>query len=258
MVTRGPLPRAVYWRRRAVLAGTAVLLLVATVDLVGGDDGPPPAAETAARTGAEPSAPASTPSDPLVGPTAGEQGRGGRNGGNGGNGKGRGARPQPTAPTTPAAPAPPAPSGTCDDADVLVTPVMSSAEAGRPVLVTLSLRTRTALACTWQIDREHLAYTITSDGEDVWSSSECPAQVPSDPVVLRRDFITTYRLAWNGRESSRECPSGMDRAPAGTYEVQAAAIGGEPSEVVPFTLTEPVEPERLGPALPKGAGAGRG
>ena len=35
----------------------------------------------------------------------------------------------------------------------------------------------------------------------------------------------------------------MDFVPPGDYEVQAAAIGGEPSEPVPFTLGEPVEPE---------------
>ena len=81
----------------------------------------------------------------------------------------------------------------------------------------------------WAIDRDHLAYKITSGDDDVWSSSHCPAQVPDDPIVLRSATPAVYRMAWTGRTSTRDCPPGADFAEPGEYAVQAAAIGGEPS-----------------------------
>lgn len=241
---RGPLPAGVYWRRRAMVAGTAVLLVVATVDLL--HDDAPTSGDTAQQVVGTP---LSTPSPTvIIGPTKAGNGKG-----KGGKGK----RNKPPAPvyTPPPAPPPAEPDGTCADADVVVQPVMASAVAGRPVLVTLELRTRDAEACTWSIGREHLSYKIVdADGDDVWSSSQCPGQVPEDEVVVRRDLVGSYRLAWNGRASSRDCPASMAHADPGDYAVQAAAIGGEPSEIVPFTLTDPADlvPETpAGPPVPE-------
>ncbi|MCW2814216.1 MAG: hypothetical protein JWN84_1671 [Nocardioides sp.] len=222
-----------------MVAVTAVLLLVAGVDLVRDDD-PAPTGATATQVAATPT---STPSAVVVGPRKA--------------GKGRGRKNQPPVPayTPPPAPEPAEPDGVCTDSDVIVEPVMETELAGRPVLVTLGLRTRDAEACTWTISRDSLAYKITdADGDDVWSSAECPAQVPQDEVVVRRDLVGSYRLAWNGRLSSRDCPGTMGHADPGDYGVQAAAIGGEPSEVVPFTLTDPAEvvpQEPVGPPVPE-------
>jgi hypothetical protein len=159
--------------------------------------------------------------------------------------------------TPPPAPPPAEPDGPCAASDVVMTPVMGPVVAGRPVLITLALRTVESAACTWTVDSDHLAYKITDGNDDVWSSSHCPRQVPADQVVVRRDLTTTYRLAWNGRRSSRDCPVSLGYAAPGEYAVQAASIGGEPSAVVPFTLTDPadVAPARpVGPPVPKDAG----
>ncbi len=222
---------------------TAVLLVVATVDLVNGDDAAP-RTDTAQQVAGIPQA---APGDEVVvGPRpSGPRGKKGRK-------EGAKSGQAPLVPTyTPPPPPPPAePDGPCDDADVAMTPVMGPAVAGRPVLVTLELRTREAEACTWTVNSSSLAYKITADGDDVWSSSHCPRQVPDDVVVVRRDLTTTYRLAWSGRRSSRDCPVSMGYAAPGDYAVQAAAIGGEPSAVVPFTLTDPADVEPAGPVGP--------
>lgn len=222
-----------------MVAITVVGLTVATVDLVDGDD-PAPTADTVQQAVATPSAaPSAAPrSGEVVGPTTSRQRR----------------RTTPRA-TPPPAPAPAEPEGACADADVSVRPEVAPAVAGGRVVVTLALHTREAEACTWTLGEEHLAYKILdADGADVWTSSDCPGQVPSASVVVRRDLVSTYRLAWNGRESSRDCPDSMPAVDAGTYAVQAAAIGGEPSEVVEFTLRDPADLEPaapVGPAVPK-------
>ncbi len=228
-----------------MVAGTAVLLVVATVDLVNGDD-PAPPGDTAQQVVATPQA---TPSDEAVGDGATD---GADGTGKAGKKRKKKKADEPVVPayTPPPAPPPAEPDGPCDDADVVVTPVMGPVVAGRPVLVTLELRTVEDEACTWTVNREHLAYKITDGDDDVWSSSHCPRQVPEDDVVVRRDLTTTYRIAWSGRLSSRDCPVSMDYAPPGDYAVQAAAIGGEPSEVVPFTLTDPADVAPVEPAGP--------
>jgi hypothetical protein len=219
-----------------MVVGTALLLAIAVVDIVRGDDEAPPAGETAGQVAGTP---APTPSADPTEATSGANG-----------GKKRRKR-QAEVVTPPPAPEPPDPVGACADSDVVATPVMAPSVAGRAVLITLSLRTVEAEACTWQLGREHLAYKITDDdGSDVWSSSQCPGQVPGDSVVVWRDFTSTYRLAWNGRSSSLDCPSSMEHVGPGEYGVQVAAIGGEPSEVVPFTLVE--APETTGPTQPLG------
>lgn len=223
-----------------MVGGTVVLLAVAFVDIVRGDDEPdarPTVQQVVGSPTAEPTR------EVVIGPRkAAGKGKKRRNG-------------QPITPVAPAAPPLAEPDGRCADPDVIVAPVMANAVAGRPVLVTLHLRTREAEACTWTIDRQHLAYVVTDgDGDDVWSSSQCPGQVPTDEIVVRRDASSTYRMAWSARYSSRDCPVSMGYVEPGDYAVQTAAIGGEPSQVVPFTLVDPAElaPEGpIGPPVPE-------
>lgn len=225
-----------------MVAGTAVLLVVATVDLVRDDDAAP-SGDTAQQVVGIPQ-PSATPTSTATPVRKKKRGKGVL---------------QPASPTTttPPAPEPADPVGACADSDIAMTPVMAPAVAGRKILVTLALRTREAEACTWTLSRESLAYKITDGDDDVWSSSECPGQLPEDEIVVRRDVTATYRMAWSGRTSSRDCPGSMRFVPPGDYAVQAAAIGGEPSAVVPFVLADPadVQPKGpIGPPLPEGVG----
>lgn len=222
-----------------MVGGTVVLLAIAFVDIVRGDDEPDPRPTAQQVVGTPTAAPTDTV---VIGPRKAGKGKG--------KGRGRGSG-QAIAPSTPVAPPLAEPDGACADPDVVVAPVMANAVAGRPVLVTLHLRTIDAAACTWTIDRQHLAYVVTDgDGDDVWSSSQCPGQLPSDEIVVRRDVSTTYRMAWSGRYSSRDCPVSMGYVEPGDYAVQTAAIGGEPSQVVPFVLLDPAELEPDGPVGP--------
>ncbi|WP_137292284.1 hypothetical protein [Nocardioides dongxiaopingii] len=244
--TRGPLPPAVYWRRRALVLGTVLALVLVVVNLVRGDHDPPPARDAAVQASGQPSeAPA------------------------GRKGKGRKNRPAAGQPTTvplpdsgytPAAqpsaePAPPDPEGDCVDADVQVMPSVPGAVARRSTTIRLSLETLVAEACTWRLSSDSLAVTILDDGGDeVWSSRECPRMVPTAEVVVRRDSTATFDLTWNGRMSTPECPAGQPWAEPADYDVQVAAYGAEPADPLTFTLTDPadvaVADGPVGPAVP--------
>ncbi len=229
-MTRGPLPAAVYWRRRFfVLALASVLVFV--VVLVGGDNGRSGSDGAARQAAAQPSA----SSEPTTRSDDDDSRPGKRK---------KQTRPakkpsrQPTQDRTPEPPPLATPVGSCVDGDVRVSPTVDSAVAGRPVTITLQLRTVTSEACTWRVSSNHVAVKVTSGEDDIWSTRECPGVVPVLDVVVRRDATSTLDLIWNARRSDDRCPALTEWALPGFYYVAAAALGGEPSDVQ-FELQAP-------------------
>src|SRR6476661_5968746 len=156
-LTRGPLPARVYWTRRVLVIGTAVLLVFAIGRLlVGGSDA---SSNDSARLTAGKRSPAPTTSVPTTTAPA----------------------PRRTVATT-TAPALAEPSGPCTGADLAVTPKVASAVAGRDVMVVLQVRSISTPACTWRVGAESLAVRITSGRDAIWSSADCPRAVPRRDV----------------------------------------------------------------------------
>ncbi|GAA5144781.1 hypothetical protein GCM10023340_13010 [Nocardioides marinquilinus] len=237
---RPPLPSGVYWRRRLFVLGTVAALVLLAVNLVrgGGDDAP---ADDAARlAGESATAPSATPS---TAPTdAGRPGRGGQRPGP------RAPRPTPTPTPTPEPEPPAEPSGPCEPRDVVVTPSAPVAVAGGPVTFRLLVGTLETPACYWTLERSSLALAISDAGQEVWSSSVCGKQLPSVDVVARRDQPATVDVVWDGRASLPDCRRGAPAVGPGDYSVRTAALGGEPSDPVTFTLIDPaVVPEEPEP-----------
>ncbi len=219
-ITRGPLPPGVYWRRRGFAALLAItLVFVFARVLTGGSDASDVAAEQATAQQAA-AVPTSSNSATTQAKDKGKKKR-----------RSKGA----SAPTpTPLA----SPNGPCIDADLVVTPVVPEAIAGSGVPIVLQLRTNFAAACTWRISSSHVTVKITSGGQDVWSTLDCPGPVPVEDVVVRRDVTSTVGLVWGAKRSDDECSGLTDWALPDTYEVVAAAFGGEPSEAT-FELKSP-------------------
>lgn len=223
-LTRGPLPPEVYWRRRFFVITLALtLVFVIGSVLTGGSDGEDD----------EPAAQQAAVADPTrtvtVTPGAGDQPRR----------KGRRARngtASPRAPeTTPLA----EPDGPCEPADIVLTPVVEDAVAGRDVTIGLSLQTGEADACTWRVSNRSVAVKVVDGTTEVWTNRECPAVMPSEPVVVRSAVATVVEMTWvEARESDTECSNQRDWAMAGDYTVLASAIGGEPAETT-FDLASP-------------------
>lgn len=217
-----------------MVLGTALLLVVAIARLLGGSsdgsDGADRAAQTAAGTTPD-SVSSTTPSAAAPSTTSTTRPGGKRN--NGGKG------PKATEATS-EAPVLAEPDGPCAGSDVAVTPEVTSAVAGRDVMVVLQLRTLKAEACTWQVGRNTLTVDITSGKDAIWSSRQCPRAIPQREVVVRRNLTTKVGVIWaQAKRSGDHCTVDTDWAMPGWYHVTAAALGGEPSDVQ-FQLTTPV------------------
>ncbi|WP_446217264.1 hypothetical protein [Micromonospora sp. IBHARD004] len=238
-LTVGPLPSAVYWRRRAVVLGAGLLFLIVLLYSCGSErnTGATPASTSSAAgaapsVGPEPSGPVLTPqsADPSAAP--GDSG-GGSDGGPAGGG---------TATTdAPAAPAAPvADDGTCTDAEILVTPVAQPATARQGTVVNLQLKikNKSQRTCSRDVGADLQELFIKSGAEKVWSSDTCGTGKGSDVQSFTPGFERLYELGWNGRDTSR-CNAGLAAgpyAPAGTYQL-FARVGTKLSEPVKLTVT---------------------
>jgi hypothetical protein len=234
---RGPLPARVYWTRRIVVLAVPVLLVVVLARVLGGSaDGKDQSTARATQAGATTPATAA----PTAGPTA-PVAPGGK--------KGRNR----TVETAPPEPVLAEPSGPCTESDIVATPVLTSAPGGADVPITINLRTLVTEACTWQASAETMTVTITSGSDYIWSSRECPASIPPQDVVVRQAVDTPVVVTWSAKRSDEECTRWTDWAMPGFYHVQAAALGGDATDVqfeltggVPAVVTTTADPQPQG------------
>lgn len=216
--TRRRLPARVYWVRRLMVLGIAVLLVVGIARLLGGSSdgssGPDRAAPAAQTSPAEPT------SGSTVDPSLGI----GRHAGS-------------AASATPLA----MPSGPCAADDVAVTPSVPRPVAGSDISLLLEFSTIASPACDWTMSGRTLALRITSGSDLIWTTVQCARSIPTRDLVLRNTQVTPVKVTWNARRSEPGCPKQTAWALAGTYHLHAAALGGEPQEAT-FVLATPTAP----------------
>lgn len=224
---RGPLPARVYWTRRLVVLAVPLLLVVVLARVLGGSaDGKDASTAKATQAGATTGQAASAP---TAGPTI-EVAPGGKKGG-----KGRKNRVEETVPPEPVLAEP---TGPCTESDIVATPALTSAAGGADVPITVNLRTVVAEACTWQASPETMTVTITSGDDYIWSSRECPASIPPQDVVVRQAVDAPVVVTWSAKRSDEGCTRWTEWADLGWYHVQAAALGGDATDVQ-FELVAP-------------------
>ncbi|GAB6985188.1 hypothetical protein [Nocardioides pyridinolyticus] len=216
-LTRGPLPARVYWTRRLMVLGTAVLLVVAIGRLLGnGSDAASDGDEQAAQVSVETTPAPSGYTDPAPTPPKRTKTR----------------TPDPT-------PTLAVPVGECADSDIAVTPLVKEAVGGRDVKIVLQLRTLESPACTWSVGADVLTMNITSGDDAIWSSRQCRGAIPKEQVVVRQAVTSKIEVIWReARRSDEGCTKRTAWAMPGWYHVTAAALGGEPADVQ-FELTTP-------------------
>lgn len=205
---RGRLPRRVYWVRRGIVLGVALLLVLGVGTLLGGtgEDGPGSAIQatngsTNGSTGQ--SAGASVTIGPVP-PT----------------GKLRNRAQVPLLP----------PNGDCQDEEVSVLPDVPRAWAGAPVVIRLQLQ-GTQPACTFSVSPESMVVKIVSGEDRIWSSQDCPEAIPTTSVVVRSGEPVEVPVVWSGRRSDEQCTGQLDWAMPGFYHVFAAALGSTPTDM---------------------------
>jgi hypothetical protein len=237
---RGPLPARVYWTRRLVVLAVPVLLVVVLARVLGGSaDGKDPATAKATQAGATTTVTAAPTAGPTATPGTGKKGK-----------KGKKNR---TVETAPPEPVLAEPTGPCTESDIVATPALTSAPGGADIPITVNLRTIATEACTWQASPETMTVTITSGSDYIWSSRECPASIPPQDVVVRQAVDAPVVVTWSAKRSDEGCTKWTDWAMPGFYHVEAAALGGDGTDVqfeltggVPAVITTTADPQQQG------------
>jgi len=225
-MTRGPLPPRVYWVRRVMVLGIAVLLVVGIARLLGGSSdasSPPDKAATVADT-SDPTASPSTNAPVTTG--AGTHHRG-SDGGSAADGPS-------DDPVTRVA----MPSGPCPADEVAITPSVPKPIAGSDISIVLDISTLSTPACTWTLSNRTVAMKITSGNDLIWTTVDCRRAIPTQDLVLRLGDPVRVRLTWDARRSEPGCPVQTQWALPGTYHVHVAALAGHPQDVA-FLLSAP-------------------
>ena len=244
---RGPLPARVYWTRRLIVLSVPLLLVIVLARVLGGSSD-----ATDASSGAQATQAGARVGDKADAPSAGPTAQAGP--ATGAGGKGRKNKKKKDVPVEPVEPVLAEPTGPCTDSDVVVTPTITSAPGGSDIPITLNLRTVTTAACTWQVSPQTMTLSITSGSDFIWSTRECPAAIPVQDVVVRAAVDTPLAVIWpDGRRSDETCSGRTDWARPGFYHVEAAALGGEATDVqfelvapTAGVITKTAEPEPQG------------
>lgn len=245
-LTVGPLPPAVYWRRRAVVLGAALLFLMVLLysclgpggaDESGNDKGAGPG-----RSG-EPS-PLLTPEvggSPSDGPESGVPDSGAQGGEPSdappGTGEENSVEPAGGGPL----PDPPPPvENECTDEEMSLIPVPSqtSAQRGEPIELRIKIKNVSGRTCNRDVGADLQELYIKAAARTVWSSDSCSTVRDNEVRPFPPQQENTYMLLWNGRDSSK-CGNGLATGPylaAGTYQL-FARLGGKHSDPVRITIT---------------------
>ncbi|WP_089157398.1 hypothetical protein [Micromonospora sp. NBS 11-29] len=257
-LTVGPLPPAVYWRRRVVVLGAGLLFLIVLLYSCTGPgrntgapgDGPSPSGSVPGPSGSVLTPQSGSPS-PSPGASGGTDGGGTNSGGGtsadgggtssgGGTSTGGGTN---TDGGTGDGGASGAVSGdgTCTDSELQVTPVAVPASAQRGTVVTLRLKIKNVSnrTCSRDVGADLQELYVKAGANRVWSSDTCGTGKGSDVQSFTPNFERAYELGWNGRDATR-CAAGLAAgpyAPVGTYQV-FARVGTKISEPVKLIVTD--------------------
>ncbi|MEV4352317.1 adhesin [Actinoplanes sp. NPDC049596] len=220
--TVGPLPSAVYWRRRAVVLGAVLLgIIVLFVSCSGNDDKDNPKGS--------PSSQLPTPA-PATSPTTEPSFLDGVPGGGGpavppasdGTDSQQPGQQQPpaataTGPTLPANTANPAATNGgqnanvnapgdayCTDAEMQVTPIPAQTQLkrGSAVEIQIKIKNNSARTCSRDVGPDPQELYIDSGAQKYWSSDTCSTAKGGDVRQLAPGQELTYKVTWNGRQSS--------------------------------------------------------
>ena len=229
----GPLPAAVYWRRRLLVLGCALGVLGgggwlgASVVTGSPDDVAPVAAPIGDAPRATPGLEQVLPSLAAVQVPA--------------------AAPSPAPSTTPPSTTPPAPSapagptagGPCSDdmIGVEVRPDPVSAAVGSKPTFELGVTNVSPVACVRTVDAvlQEIVLVDTA-GDRVWGSNDCFPETTVAQRTLQPGETVGFPVPWSGLSSAPGCTGSRSTPPAGTY-VLRGRLDTKVSPDVTFTLT---------------------
>lgn len=214
----GPLPTAVYWRRRLAVVGALAALLVITLYACGGSDEAKdgkPAADNKPSTPAPLPIETGTPdggagdSTPTDAPDTSEPG----------GAEPDGAEPDPGQ-RLPAAP-PASEVAMCADSALLLTaaPVKPSYPAGAHARFNLVIKNVSDQPCKRDLGADQQELKLMFGQQRFWSSDDCSPAHGSRIVVLRASESFRFWVVWDGKSSVTGCKATRTAAKPGTYQL---------------------------------------
>ncbi len=241
----GPLPAQIYWRRRALAIGIAVVVvgiiaaIVAVIVTSSSGAETKPADEPAAAAQPTP-LPGENPEvkTPVVPPAQ--------------------HAPAPTATPTAAVTPPPLlkEGDDCPDSTLAVKGITSQPEyvVGDQPKFTMVVTNIGLVACKRDVGAAVLAaYVYSLDNNRLWSNLDC---APSNETLVKTfnpgEQVTT-EVTWTGMGSAPQCPMPRQPIGPGTYNLMVQ-LGNLRSAPVPFILAQP-NPQQPAPPPAEGAPA---
>ena len=230
----GPLPTQIYWRRRALALGIAVLVIavVAAVVVMVVMNSTSTVKKTADKpTAAQAAAPTPLPGEnpevktPLVPPAL------------------QAPAPTPT-PTAAVMPPPVLKEGDdCPDSTLAVKGITNQPQyfVGDQPKFTMVVTNIGLVACQRDVGAAVLAaYVYSLDNTRLWSNLDC---APSNETLVKTfqpgEQVTT-EVTWTGMGSAPQCPLPRQPIGAGTYNL-VVQLGNLRSATVPFILAPPAQ-----------------
>jgi hypothetical protein len=235
---RGPLPTEIYWRRRGLAVGLAVVVIgivVATViAFMGHNAGAKPANADKPNSGqvkaGSPAPQAPPPVDPGgAAPPAPAQGQ----------------NPEMPTPTAAVQPPPVLKEGDdCPDSTLAVKGLTNAPQffIGDQPKFTMVVTNIGLVACKRDVGAAVLAaYVYSLDNKRLWSNLDC---APSNETLIKTftpgEQVTTA-VTWTGMGSAPHCPLPRPAIGAGTYNL-VVQLGNLRSMPVPFIMNQPPPP----------------
>lgn len=236
----GPLPSQIYWRRRALAIGIAVVVVGIIAAIVAVIMTSSSGAET--KSADEPTAAAAPPTPlpgenpevktPVVPPAQ--------------------HAPPPTATPTAAVTPPPLlkEGDDCPDSTLAVKGITSQPQyvVGEQPKFTMVVTNIGLVACKRDVGAAVLAaYVYSLDNNRLWSNLDC---APSNETLVKTfnpgEQVTT-EVTWTGMGSAPQCPMPRQPIGAGTYNLMVQ-LGNLRSAPVPFIMAE-ATPQQPGPPV---------
>jgi hypothetical protein len=215
--TVGPLSPAVYWRRRALVIGAVLVVVLLVTYSCGGSEEDGRQGATGNRPSASTDPNAKTqgpPGPPAVVPSAGEATGGPPVAGGGNGGAPGGGSPRPGAGGG---------DGTlCGDAEmaVVVTVDPGTVRQGAHATLTLKVKNVSNRTCNRDVGAEMQEIWIMEGETKQWSSDLCEQRNGEGMKPFTAGQELPFALDWNGRITSQGCDNRPYLAP-GTYQVFA-------------------------------------
>jgi hypothetical protein len=221
-LTVGPLPPAVYWRRRAVVLGALSLVLFLLFYSCAGTHRSDAANNTSGRAGAS-STPTPTVASSLLHPTV--------------EGPSTSRSPAGAEPTATVGAG--ADSGSCTDAEVTVTVSTDGNKTefaqGTYVRIYLKIKNISTRTCSRDVGATQQELWIRQGAQKLWSSDDCGAGGGMDVRTLRAgEQLDQFNVTWNGRASTN-CAA-MPLPNPGSYQL-LGRFGTRWSDPVTLTIT---------------------